>query len=116
MKRGDFWPRDASGATTNRLMMRAVPNDMLDAGAHGGWAGCASLGPTEARLWIVKGTQCLTGHDQDFSLAEVIEAGLRSKIDGLGEAELEAVIADCVADMLEQLAQLNQQVCAIGEE
>ncbi len=96
--------------------MRGVPNDMLDAGAHAGWAGCASLGPTEARLWIVKGTQCLTGHDQDFGLAEVIEAGLRSKIAGLGEAELEAVISDCVSDTLEQLADLHQQIRSTGEE
>lgn len=96
--------------------MEGVSSDMLDPTAHAGWAGCASLGPIEARLWVVKGTRCSTGHDQDFSLADVLEAGLRAKITGLNEREREAVIADCVADMLEQIAELNQLVHACVQE
>lgn len=96
--------------------MRGVPKGMLDPSAHAGWAGCASLGPTEARLWVVKGTRCSAGLDQDFSLADVLEAELRAKITGLNEKEREAVIADCVADTLEQIAELNQQVHACVKE
>ncbi|RQS90867.1 hypothetical protein DF035_34255 [Burkholderia contaminans] len=69
-----------------------------------------SLGPTEARLWIVKGTQCATGQDQDFSLADVLEAGLHEKITGLNEREREVVIADCIGDTLAQIADMNQLV------
>ncbi|WP_175816955.1 hypothetical protein [Burkholderia diffusa] len=68
------------------------------------------------RLWIVKGTQCSTGPDQDFNLADVLEAGLRAKTAGLNEREREAVLADCVADTLEQIAELNQQVHACVKE
>ncbi|KGC70175.1 hypothetical protein DP57_5938 [Burkholderia pseudomallei] len=96
--------------------MRGVPKGMLDPSAHAGWAGCASLGPTEARLWVVKGTRCSTGLDQDFSLADVLEAGLRAKITGLNEREREAVVADCVADTLEQIAELYQQAYACVKE
>ncbi len=96
--------------------MRAVSREMLDPAAHAGWAGCVSLGPTEARLWIVKGTQCTTGHDQDFSLADVLEAGLRAKITGLNEREREGVIADCIADTLAQIADMNQLVHEYANE
>ncbi|MDN7431387.1 hypothetical protein [Burkholderia sp. AU45388] len=89
---------------------------MLDPTAHAGWAGCVSLGPTEARLWIVKGTQYATGHDQDFSLADVLEAGFRAKITGLNAREREAVIADCIADTLAQIADMNQLVHEYANE
>lgn len=95
--------------------MRGVPKEMLIQ-TPAGWAGCVSLGPTEVRLWIVKGTQCATGHDQDFSLADVLEAGLRAKITGLNEREREAVIADCIADTLAQIADMNQLVHEYANE
>ncbi len=90
--------------------MRTVSREMLDPTADAGCAGCVSLGPTEARLWIVKGTQCATGQDQDFSLADVLEAGLHEKITGLNEREREVVIADSIGDTLAQIADMNQLV------
>ncbi|MCS6496727.1 MULTISPECIES: hypothetical protein [pseudomallei group] len=86
--------------------MKGVPSVMLDAAALTGWSGCASLCGDDPRLWVTKGTRCGEGESQNFSLAEVIEAGLRAKIVGLDGADVDGVIADCVADTLEQLRDL----------
>ncbi|WP_176329037.1 hypothetical protein [Burkholderia vietnamiensis] len=86
--------------------MKGVPSDMLDAEALGGWSGCASLCGDDPRIWVTKGTRCSDGENQNFSLAEVIEAGLRAKIIGLDWSDVDRVIADCVTDTLEQLRDL----------
>lgn len=67
------------------------------------WGGCATLNSDDPRLWAVPATDDSVGDVQGFSLAEVIEAGLRQKIVGLADADKVAVIADCVADTLDAL-------------
>ena len=67
------------------------------------WGGCATVNPDDPRLWAVPATDDSGGDVHGFSLAEVIEAGLRQKIVGLADADKEAVIADCVADTLDAL-------------
>jgi len=86
--------------------MKGVPPDMMDAEALTGWSGCVSLCGDDPRLWITKGTRCGEGENQNFSLAEVIAAGLRAKIVGLDGSDVEGVIADCIADTHEQLRDL----------
>ncbi|KGS89667.1 hypothetical protein X942_6498 [Burkholderia pseudomallei MSHR5596] len=79
---------------------------MLDAEALSGWSGCASPCGDDPRLWVTKGTRSGDGESQDFSLAEVVDAGLRAKIVGLDGGDFDRVIGDCVTDILEQLRDL----------
>ncbi|TES61932.1 hypothetical protein E2P84_43005 [Burkholderia cepacia] len=101
-----------------------VSNPSVD--TKGRWGGCATLGPVEYTLWAVDGTGGDCGAIQKFSLAEVLEAGLRVKITGLSDTDKEMVIADCVADVLANLGILerdykdlsayfaNHQGCEVG--
>lgn len=67
------------------------------------WVGCATLNPDEPKLWIIPDVDPIN-ETQGFSLAEVLEAGLRQKIVGLEDAERGSAISDCVADTLQQLS------------
>lgn len=72
------------------------------------WGGCATLNADDYKLWIALKTDRARTDDevQGFSLAEVIEAGLRVKIVGLAEADRDAAIADCIDDTLYQIKTL----------
>ncbi|WP_176331472.1 hypothetical protein [Burkholderia vietnamiensis] len=76
------------------------------------WGGCATLNAEDPKLWICPRTdRGRTNHEvSGFSLAEVIEAGLRQKVHGLSDADRDAAIADCVADTLHHIKSLSREL------
>lgn len=76
------------------------------------WGGCATWDPDEPTLWILRGNNATRANEDvhRFSLVDVIDAGLRQKIVGLSEADRDAAIAECIADIRAQWRSDRKQI------
>lgn len=92
-----------TGMTTTTATPVPKKRDALVKDKPAKWGGCATLHPDEPRLWVVEETELANRLVQGFSLAEVIEAGLRLKVVGLSDADRDVAISECVSDALDQL-------------